>query len=283
MVDLLVMIRPAEEKAKELLLSAKYYGIPVWADYDDDLFNVCRDNPTSLIYASRFGVMKEIISLCDLITVSTPHLKEQWKELSKNIRVIPNALDPVLNKFYDPSEREKVVLWRGTATHTRDVLTVAKEIVEASHRFPSYKFVFFGADPAPWACSEKMHQPIVINPPSRIAPVAFYEIMTKLKPEVLICPLHDNVFNRSKSNIAAIEAALAGAATIAPNWEEWRIPGVTRYKDPDNFRSQLHKLMSGEADTAKLAGETWSHVSNQLSLGRVNQLRLNFAKELCRV
>src|ERR1035437_6848568 len=79
---------------------AKMYremGVPLWVDYDDDLFNVPVDNSAHYTYGGKQirNNIREILLLRDKVTVSTLQLKKQLSMESEcgleKITVIPNA------------------------------------------------------------------------------------------------------------------------------------------------------------------------------------------------
>lgn len=277
-VDLVYVQRAASQDYLKIVLTAKDLGVPVWLDYDDDLINLPRDNPNFHYYSRHTNLLKELVGMADLVTVTTRALQRSLSQYSKNVEVIPNALDEVLIKWRSFEARNKIVMWRGTATHTRDVGSVAPELVANARAFQEYQWLFLGADPCAWQVSELM--PKVTRLTEQMNPLTFFRTMITLAPEVLVAPLHDCPFNRAKSNIAAIEGALAGAAIIAPDWEEWRIPGVVTYKNSDEFKELLSRMLSGQINTNLKAQETWNYVRDELSLSLVNERRLRLAREL---
>ncbi len=108
--------------------------------------------------------------------------------------------------------------------------------------------------------------------------------LVSLAPWLVIVPLADTLFNRSKSNLAWIEATTAGALTLAPDWEEWRRPGMVTYKDAEQFAGLLYRCVDefDQAVNVHPNCEAFSRpcVRNNLLLDRVNEARWDIVNEL---
>ncbi len=109
---------------------------------------------------------------------------------------------------------------------------------------------------------------------------AYLEILPNLDYSICIVPLHDNPFNHSKSNIAWLESTYAGAVCLAPNFKEWRKPGIINYTDKEDFSVKLQAMINGEYNLAALHKRAWDYIQSELSLTKVNELRWNVIKRL---
>ncbi len=278
--DAVFFLRPCTKENADAIELAVRLGIPVWSDYDDDLMNLPADNP-SYSYFSNPAVMQQLIRCVrasTLITTSTSFLKRQMSPMNENIKILPNAFDLSIGWKQEGKEQNDIVLWRGTATHTRDVAEVADQIVAASERFPKTTFAFLGSDPAPWACSERIKN-VQRFPSGEL--LTYFDMLKVLRPKIVITPLSDHAFNRSKSNIGALEAFYAGAASIAPKWEEWSIPGVINYESRGDFGKVLMEAMENPEKVKTKAKEGWDFIADAMNLDMVNNVRLAILKELC--
>lgn len=90
--------------------------------------------------------------------------------------------------------------------------------------------------------------------------------------------MHDNLFNRCKSNIAAIEGSFAGAISIVPDW--WDIPCTLKYSNPDEYYEALRLVLSGEIDIQAENEKSWEFIEYYLFLSKVNKLRVELIKTL---
>lgn len=86
-----------------------------------------------------------------------------------------------------------------------------------------------------------------------------------LAPEIHIVPLEFNEFNNCKSNIAWIEATLAGAKVIASPANEFKDMGMMG--NMRNLTEGDHKL-------------SWEFIMDNLLLTSLNKLRLENVRKL---
>ncbi len=96
--------------------------------------------------------------------------------------------------------------------------------------------------------------------------------MKTLEHAIQIVPLADTLFNRCKSNIAWIDASQVGARTVAPDWEEWRKPGVTGYGEFGTFKECVQTLIN-DPETLIPDPSGWSYVVENLTLSQINRMR----------
>jgi len=259
----------------------------LWIDYDDYLLNVPMDNPTWGIYGDP--AIKENIIKClvhaDVVSVSTPYLEECLRqeminaEVLKNpgvtlpeFHVIPNAYDESL---FTPAQRHekrpKLIVWRGSETHVRDVLTYAEEIIEISNQHPDWTWLFVGMPP--WMLIERMPKGRCIWQKA-LDPIQYNDYLKGCQPDICIVPLHFSPFNLCKSNIAWIEATHAGAVVLAPDAPEWRKPGVTTYNNQADFKNGLLKLMGTSGQLKQTLNKmSLEHIQRELTLKVTNKKR----------
>lgn len=276
--DGIFMQRPYTNDQLGIIKMAKDNNKPVWVDYDDDLFNVPYSNPAYGVY-SREDVKLTIakcISHADVVTVSTPFLKRQLQQgeapLNRNIYVIPNAFNDYLllgRRTAPPKQRAPLIMWRGSPTHHKDLSDYGAQIINLANSNPKWTFHFQGDKP--WFIYEKLNDNSIFSPP--IDPIQYFSAINQMKPQAMMVPLSDNVFNKSKSNIAWIEAVYAGAVAIAPDWEEWNRPGCITFNSPAEFETIVTELIEGRIAVNDLVHSGWEFIMENLRLSRVNELR----------
>jgi hypothetical protein len=275
-VDVVFMQRPFQPHHLQAALMANHHNVPLWLDFDDDLFSVTPDNPTFHMYGDD-AVKKRVakmIGMASVVTVSTPFLGEQLRPMNPNVVVVPNAVDDYQfeNRRVRHTPRPKVVFWRGGATHQRDLMTVADQLVAASHDPTRADWTFHFQGYNPWWITEKMRDSHTRHAGS-LEPVQYMRLLEELCPALMVVPLVDNVFNRSKSNCSWIEGAYAGAAVIAPDMAEFRRPGVINYDSQEAFGRALRDAMTGRLDLKRIADEGWAEVRRSATLSVVNVIR----------
>jgi hypothetical protein len=270
----IVMVQRGFQGAQVLLCKqVKKLGIPLWLDYDDDLFSVPPENKAWAIYQDS-EVQKDIInmlSMADVISVTTEDLKTSFSEFNDNIVVIPNAFNDIMlnvNRILQP--RSKTVLWRGSETHVYDIMIYNEVIDKFIKEHSDYSFIFMGFNP--WFLSKAPNLKFV----KQLEILDYFDAGLNISPSVVHVPLHDSTFNRCKSNIAFIEGTYWGATCITP--EFWgKLPGTLTYKDADSYYEALTLSLEEKPERNK---ESWNYIKKNLLSSEVNKLRVKLIKSL---
>lgn len=276
LVDAAFLQRPFRQDHLRAVQNLKDAGVPVWLDYDDDLFTVPRDNPTFPLYGleSTQKVIAQLLAMADVVTVSTPHLKARLERVNQNVVVVPNAIDDWTFEYRSDrgKKREPVVLWRGGKTHQKDLMHVSRQLNELMRKpsLGNWVWQFMGDNPF-WVTDEMPANRVICSP--QIDPIQYMRFLEKVNPALMIVPLYPNEFNLSKSNIAWIEGSFAGAAVIAPDIPEFRRPGVLLYKSPEHFGSLVEEAMLGRHDLVKLNEASWQDIRVNYTLSETNKIR----------
>lgn len=164
---------------------------------------------------------KELMSLCDEMTVSTPYLKDYYmkKTGQSNITVLPNRIpffwaghyyspENVIRNYRKHKSRPRII-YAGSISHiditgknskNDDFASVIKAI-EATYK--EFKWVFVAACPPVFkkyleAREMEIYAWEVVGDLPRA--------ISKLEGNMMIAPLADNPFNHGKSNIKLLEA-----------------------------------------------------------------------------
>lgn len=267
--DVLFMQRPITPQHVQVAEMAESIGLRIWIDYDDDIFSIPKSNPGHEMFTESMRVNAlKLLKLSDVVTVSTDHLAEQLKKYAKRIVVVPNAWDETMFKMEQPDNEDRIA-WRGGRSHDEDLIAFQHAMSEVAYKHPNWNWRFFGG--APWfvenwfpreRCERVQSQDII----------RFYRELKRWQAKIHIVPLVDNPFNRSKSNIAWIEATMAGSVVLAPNWPEWVRPGIVNYSSADDFADKLEWCMSGSMEM--LVRKSQNFISTELKLSKVNEKRL---------
>lgn len=293
LVDAVFVQRPSQDAHLKVAKMCNQWNVPLWIDYDDDLFSVLDDNPTHAYYGDKSTQKRiaEIIIRADVITVSTQTLKDKLMSgpgKNKDIRVVPNAWATSKLPPRRVGPRNKLILWRGSKTHQRDVASVAQEIIQLAHENPTWTWHFIGADMSQfwWLGDQLPPKNFIFSPALDI--IDYLELIQTLAPALTFSPLLDSPFNRSKSNIAWMEGMYSGSIHVAPNLPEFQgKPGCAIY-DPmapnesaDSFYQQMKSLMKASDEYIEVMNESgWEHIQNYLDLEVVNEARIKVVETL---
>lgn len=226
-------------------------------DADDLLWALTPDNPayshySNPIIAKRF---EWLITHATLFTVSTAPLADEARAAGAHrVAVVPNTLPDELFDFADQvSLRLRVddrftIFWRGSPTHSEDV-KVLRYAAKKLHARDDVRLVFAGADyRKELGVPDAEHLPWVADPEAHVRRVI------ELQPDVVLAPLAHTRFNSSKSAVAALEGALAGAMPVCSNvpaYQGFVTPGVDGFllpNAPDAWWKILRELADDGPD-----------------------------------
>lgn len=289
--DIIFLQRPCLDAAKRMRLVqyCKDLGIKVWIDFDDNLFDLPRENRMFEDVTPQIKKdMLTLFKLADVITVSTKALKEFFATLGVGAEVVPNALNeevtPMaenynwLNEPLDFSGNRNTsieqILWRGSETHQGDIYYHINQIFHAIDNRPNTHWHWMGYDP--WYITNGT-EPEKYSTHKSEDIMVYFKNLRKLRPQLVHFPLMDNSLNRCKSNIAWLEATSVGATIIAPDWEEWKHPGVINYTSFEHYGTLLMQSLDGN-------GERWQasrdYIMENLTLEKVNKQRVELIENL---
>jgi glycosyltransferase involved in cell wall biosynthesis len=197
------------------------HGIPVYAETDDDYTRwdetVANAEWTAGMpetpYQASVELHRRAMELVEGIIVSTPRLAEMYGELNPNVAVCPNSVDP--DDWEESVERDPnvfTIMWMASASHRVDQRIISGALEWASKQ-DGVEVVVVGSaiqDLAnlrriPWIDSLDKYR----------------KVMVEEAPDVGVCPLRDTPFSRGKSDLKALEYAMAGAMPVISKLEPY--------------------------------------------------------------
>jgi hypothetical protein len=201
-------------------LLAQYDRYRLVFDIDDDLFHVDPANEKAFQFFGDPDTRRRLaqnLRVADMVTVSTEPLAEQMRQYNDNVVVIGNYLDAAVLDYPRPEWDGLTVGWAGSSTHAGDFAAVGSYLREFYRRRPAVRWHSFGHDyggytGATWRRFTRWRD-VVEDQAAYCA---------SMRWDIGIAPLADNVFNQSKSNLKAVEAAAAGIPIVASNLAPYR-------------------------------------------------------------
>ncbi len=195
-----------------MLAGAKF----LWS-VDDDHQSVPDWNP-SKPSQEMMGAWHLVGRACDHILCSTHHLAGTFpREIRYKTLVAPNLLD--LNQYPNngPAGEDGPirVLWSGSSTHLHDTakVTEAVDILLSKWGDRKAQFIFFGQPPPQILLKKYLHRGVVWQ--MMVPFVQYWQVVNSFRPHIVLAPLDDCLFNRSKSNLRVLEAWALNAAVVA--------------------------------------------------------------------
>jgi glycosyltransferase involved in cell wall biosynthesis len=220
----------------------------------------------------------EIINLCDEVTVTCDYMRKLYQERTgkKEITVIPNFVpyswmghqynkNRIWNN-YDKNKKKPRILYTGSGAHY-DVDNKNGGIDDFSHvidlvrkTVDKYQWVFVGSFPPP------------LLPLVQVKKIEFHnwqsladypDFINNLNAQVMIAPLLDNSFNRSKSDIKFIEACVLGLPCLVQDMETYKdAPEFLKFKTGDDLEHKLDSILKNKAQYYRNT-ELFRHIGSQ--------------------
>ncbi len=195
------------------------HGIPVYSETDDDYTRwdetVANASWTAGMpenqYQSSVELHRRASQLVEGIIVATPRLADIYSELNPNVAVCPNSVDP--DDWDEPVERDDTfrIIWMASASHRVDQRIIGGALEWAAKQEGVEVTVVGSAI-----------QGLDLNRISWISSLEEYrKVMVGLAPDVGVCPLRDTAFSRGKSDLKALEYAMAGAMPVISKLEPY--------------------------------------------------------------
>jgi hypothetical protein len=267
-------------------------GFKIIYEVDDVVFKECIPDYNRFKFAFDTEEIRQncidIINLADEVTVTCDYMKELYMEKTgkKEITVIPN-FPPFFWMGYlfnhskictslDRNHKKPRILYTGSGAHydvdnktggKDDFEHVVKAIIDTRHK---YQWVFMGAFPPPLGPYIKSGE-IEFHPwqPLYQYPKKIYELDINL----MIAPLQDNPFNKSKSDIKYIEACILGIPVICQNIVTYK-DAMLKFNSGDELLDMIASTLKNKPKYRKMSldmravGET-RFLENQENVGCV--------------
>lgn len=208
----------------------KNAGGKIVYDVDDDLINISDlakrvggwDRASVISHRTRV-----LLNVADRVTVSTSPLRDVLSRLHPDVVVVPNMVDVDLWGLREGAthvsraragSRDFVIGYFGTPTHNADLALVREAVLSIRQAFPCVRFEVIGAfqniDPP---FGEKVWLPHDTEYPAFVG-----WLRKRALWDLVLIPLVDDRFNRSKSNIKFLESAALGLPIVCSNVESYR-------------------------------------------------------------
>jgi glycosyltransferase involved in cell wall biosynthesis len=186
-------------------------------ELDDDLLAVDRTNRKEVYeYYNRADVRANLannLRLADLVTVSTEPLAERVRKYNQNVVVLPNCVPAEMLTWIPGRYTSRYTVgWAGSATHDGDWRTATEPVRlyfdQARASGVPIELHTIGSLPS------TLPQ---VYPHRHTAGLEIDAYYRAIDWHVALAPLADTKFNRSKSHLRPLEAAMLGLPVVASN------------------------------------------------------------------
>jgi glycosyltransferase involved in cell wall biosynthesis len=188
-------------------------------DIDDDVFNSDHEGSLWHKMPECRDIAAYLLSISDLVTVSTEPLVDVVKPYNSNVAVLPNCVHEDLLKIGRPQRERVTVGWAGGTSHLRDFRYAAPMLSRFLNRNPAVDFHFVGADYSPideWTAPAGQVRHTQWTPD-------VWDYYRGVDFDIGIAPLDPaSAFARGKSHLKAMEYGALGIPVIASSAEPYR-------------------------------------------------------------
>lgn len=212
--------------------------------------------------------MMEIITLADIVTVTTSELADKVKALNKNVVVIPNALPFDEGQFTLSTNKDagRFFIWAGGVTHKRDL-----GLLEGL--YSNLEIAGFSAGSAEWRAIKEMASDAVFFP--KQTNTNYMSVYNGHR--AALAPLTETIFNACKSNLKILEAGAKGipiiTSAVKPYLNETDRNAVFYASNSSEWSEHMRWLMDNPS-LAEDAGDALAeHVRTHYRLSDANEIR----------
>lgn len=208
-------------------------------EVDDDLLEVEQANGPAWPFFSRPEIRANLIhniQVADLVTVSTEPLADAMRYYNPNVVVLPNCVPSWLLEWPpDLPHTPLLIGWSGGASHRLDLAELGGELTRFVRRHPEVSVHAMGDAQASAQLSTGIEDRTRFTP--WVPDVeAFYRAVDF---DIALAPLRPSVFNRSKSAIRCLEAAVLGIPVVASDFGPYS--GFVRHGETGFLVSRSHE------------------------------------------
>ncbi|MDT2886213.1 rhamnan synthesis F family protein [Lactococcus lactis] len=226
--QIIIYRTPYSEQFKKLVELAHKYNKPVFYDIDDLVYDTSYTDQLEYVktlgkqekeaYDSGVRSYGKLMKLCDAFITSTTDLKNELSKLGKPVYLNRNLASEELisiskqaiTKNIKDKKKIKIGYFSGSITHNENFDLIRSTILKILKEFPQTELHLVGHLTIPDEMKNYKKQLIVHD-------FLDWTLLPSLVAEmdINLAPLVDNVFNRAKSEIKWLEAALVGVTTVA--------------------------------------------------------------------
>lgn len=236
--DVVVFHRAELETYHNLAKLLKKDGKKIVMD-NDDTFKIETNHPLANFnpdgsvvndLKKRDDTLNSFLKMCDLVTVSTKTLKEEYSKINPNTIVLPNYIDPF--DWEEPlrNEGDKVRIGIvGSTALEYDYLHIKDVIKNLSER-KDVEIILFGLGDIEHRkknpeVTKKFREEyefwdtIISKQFPWVPRYQYNQALNEARLDLMLIPRADNYFNRCKSNIKFLEASMCEIPVVAQSFD----------------------------------------------------------------
>lgn len=261
---------PYTDQNASLFMKVKRQARRVGFDIDDFLFNNTVLPPNCNLTIQECEGYQKAIEWADFVVCSTPELqneiKHRWPD--KEVRVSENVLCPLLTEVAQQrvverrSRRVKIGYSSGTSMHQQDFEMVRPLLDRLLDKYPHVDLTIIGTLPLP----REFEQKWISQGKLRRWPFVTYDALPFVIGglfDINLVPLADTRFNRCKSLVKFMEAAVFEVPTVCSRIGRFQaLPEGTAFsaQGPEEWEYHLTRLIGNRELRMEIGRSAREHV-----------------------
>jgi len=243
-------------------------GAKLVIDLDDAIDNIHPQHPDYEGLKDRRHMRIRMVKIADHLVVATEEIKEAVKHLNPYITVIPNAIDPAIWKVKNKKWNDKKIRigWMSSGSHFVDAPIIEDIMQELLKEYPNLEFHVAGMVKGYEKGDRWFHHQ------GTTGYDGFPEFYASLGIDIAIAPIKDIPFNRCKTNIKFMEAAMLEIPTVASDVAPYKDiqHGKTGYlaTTPGQFKKYLKWLIDNEAKRKEIGKAANKYVMDNWTIDK---------------
>lgn len=214
-LDVLVgqlVCEPARSEIWQALASRAGVRPALVFELDDDIWNTHASNHGAASFNDPqiLRVIEDNLRLADAVTVTTPQLGELVGQFNDRVFVLPNCVDAALLDQTRPRSERVTIGWAGGSSHINDFAATGGALRTFLRRNPEVDLHVVGTD----------FRRALGRPDGRHSDWSenLVDYLSKIDFDIGIAPLAYHAFNKSKSDLKALEYAALGIPVVATDY-----------------------------------------------------------------
>lgn len=211
---------------------------------DDLITQMPEDNPNyRRVPRNGRQRLRKLFEYADRVIVSTQPLYDFVKELSDEVRLVPNSLRDDLWAHLSSQRRvgkKPRVGWAGAQQHKGDLAIISEAVKQTAHEV---EWVFFGM------CPDDIRPYVAEYHQFEVGVEAYPAKLASLNLDLAVAPLQQHPFNEAKSNLRLLEYGVLGLPVVCTDIYPYRSDDapVTRVANEtaawvEAIRARVHDL-----------------------------------------
>jgi GT2 family glycosyltransferase/glycosyltransferase involved in cell wall biosynthesis len=246
-------------------------NVKIVYEIDDNLVNLYPSHPLFALYRDKKDLFIQYLSKSDLVTVTTPSLKNSFKHFSDKIAILPNYIDEEIWKIdIEKNNNDKVrILFSGSKTHRKDLEEIEDAIINIYKEFnQNIELIFWGNVTA----KIEKHCSITKIDKHFQSYSEYADFLCSLNIDIGLIPLKYNQFNLCKSNIKWLDYSMAEIASILTDIEPYnttvinQVNGLLVKNNPRSWYEAIMDLIINPDKRKTIAKNAHEYVKNNFTI-----------------